>query len=87
MNRFTQLATLSVAFLIGSACGAAGRALVAQAAPHPGLWLEGSTAVDGIKVSKIRDTTGGDFNICYLATRESSDSSPPALSCVPERRP
>lgn len=64
-------------------------------APRPGLWHEASTEVDGVTVTKIRDTTGGDYNVCYLASRQESltpyglERAPAmlAITCVPEKRP
>lgn len=66
-----------------------------QLQPRPGLWHEVSTEVDGVTVTKIRDTTGGDYNVCYLATRQEAltpyglERAPAmlALTCVPEKRP
>jgi hypothetical protein len=66
-----------------------------QLQPRPGLWHEASTEVDGVTVTKIRDTTGGDHNVCYLASRQESltpyglERAPAmlALTCVPEKRP
>lgn len=64
-------------------------------APIPGVWTEISVVVDGVNVRKIRDTTGGDYNVCYIASRQTSLSpyglnTEPAMlsiSCVPEKRP
>lgn len=68
---------------------------LAHADPKPGLWQESVTQADGVTVRKIRDTTGGDFNVCYVASRVAlpggSLSAPMtvsvAISCVPERKP
>lgn len=64
----------------------------AHADPKPGLWQEGSTQSNGVTVQKIRDTTGGDHNVCYVASQvyksagESySDMGAVSISCVPER--
>jgi hypothetical protein len=67
------------------------------AAPRPGIWTEIAVVVDGVTVRKVRDTTGGDYNVCYIASRQSEqplspykiDTAPAALSiaCVPEKRP
>jgi hypothetical protein len=66
----------------------------AQADPKPGLWQEAVTQADGVTVRVIRDTTGGNFNVCYVASRVSNvaEQSYPvplsvAISCVPERKP
>lgn len=64
-------------------------------APRPGIWQEIATIVDGVTVRKIRDTTGGDYNVCYIASRQEEqspykmDTAPAMLSisCVPEKRP
>jgi hypothetical protein len=64
-------------------------------APRPGIWQEMSTIVDGVTIRKIRDTTGGDYNVCYVASRQEEispyklDTYPAMLSisCVPEKRP
>jgi hypothetical protein len=66
-------------------------------APRPGIWQEIVTTVDGVTVRKVRDTTGGDYNVCYIASRQAEtplspykiDTSPAALSiaCVPEKKP
>lgn len=63
--------------------------------PRPGLWQEISTTVDGVTVRKIRDTTGGDYNVCYIASRQvvpnpydlTAAPAMLAISCVPEKRP
>jgi hypothetical protein len=67
------------------------------AAPRPGIWQEIVTTVDGVTVRKVRDTTGGDYNVCYIVSRQAEtplspykiDTTPAALSiaCVPEKRP
>lgn len=66
----------------------------AHADPKPGLWQEAVTQADGVTVRVIRDTTGGNFNVCYVASRTGdrgmSGSPQPitvAISCVPERKP
>lgn len=66
-----------------------------RSVPRPGIWQEMSTVVDGVNVRKIRDTTGGDYNVCYIASRQEEqspyklDTAPAMLSisCVPEKRP
>lgn len=55
------------------------------------------TTVDGVTLRKVRDTTGGDYNVCYIASRQAEqplspykiDTTPAALAitCVPEKRP
>ncbi len=65
------------------------------AALRPGIWQELSTVVDGVTVRKIRDTTGNDYNVCYIASRQEEispyklDTYPAMLSisCVLEKRP
>lgn len=66
----------------------------AHADPKPGLWQEQSTTTDGVMVQKIRDTTGGDFNVCYVASHiennngEWSRYTPTvSISCVVEKKP
>lgn len=66
----------------------------AHADPRPGLWQEAVVIADGVTVRKIRDNTGGDSNICYVASRLDVGLSPSdprnaavAISCVPERKP
>jgi hypothetical protein len=66
-------------------------------APRPGIWQEIVTTVDGVTVRKVRDTTGGDYNVCYIASRQPEqplspykiDTASAALSitCLPEKRP
>lgn len=66
-------------------------------APRPGIWTEIAVVVDGVTVRKVRDTTGGDYNVCYIASRQPEqplspykiDTSPAALAitCVPEKKP
>lgn len=64
-------------------------------APRPGLWQEISTTVDGVNVRKVRDTTGGDYVVCYIASRQvvpnpydlTAAPAMLAISCVPEKRP
>lgn len=64
-----------------------------HADPKPGLWQEQVTIADGVTVRKLRDTTGGDFNVCYVASRAAGSTSPVpdsvavAIACVPEKRP
>lgn len=61
---------------------------LAHADPKPGLWQESMTQADGVTVRKIRDTTGGEFNVCYVASnRTSPESVAVAISCLPEKRP
>ncbi len=67
---------------------------VVRADPKPGLWQEASTEVDGVKVRVLRDTTSGNFNVCYVASwHERADINGPApaiavaISCVPEKKP
>jgi hypothetical protein len=61
--------------------------------PAPGLWQESVTQADGVTVRKIRDTTGGDLNVCYVASRVlhggTTDTPAIALSiaCLPEKKP
>lgn len=65
------------------------------ASPRPGIWQEIVTVVDGVTVRKVRDTSGGDHNVCYIASRQEEispyklDTYPAMLSisCVPEKRP
>lgn len=67
----------------------------ALAAPRPGIWQEIVTIVDGVTVRKVRDTSGGDHNVCYIASRQEEispyklDTYPAMLSisCVPEKKP
>lgn len=60
----------------------------AHAEPKPGLWQEQTTVADGVTIRKIRDTTGGDFNVCYVASVATSSLYPAtSISCIPERRP
>lgn len=65
---------------------------IARADPKPGLWQEAVTTADGVTVRKIRDTTGGDFNVCYVASARfsngySTSAGAVSLSCVPEHKP
>lgn len=67
---------------------------LAHADPKPGLWLEQSTGADGFVIRKVRDTTGGDYNVCYIAShidlaRGEIPIGTPAvsISCVAEKRP
>jgi hypothetical protein len=67
---------------------------VAHAGPIPGLWIEEDTQVDGVTLRKVRDTTNGDYNVCYLASRrpDVGSKSPPSaftvsISCVAEKHP
>ncbi len=67
------------------------RVSVAHAEPKPGLWQEQVTSADGVTVRKLRDTTGGDFSVCYVASRiEGAGATRPAIavsiSCLPEAR-
>jgi len=74
------------------------RVSVAHADPKPGLWQEQSTVADGVTIRKIRDTSGGDFNVCYIASRISVGIPGTvgagardlpiavAISCLPEKR-
>lgn len=66
----------------------------AHADPKPGLWQEAVTQADGVTVRVLRDTTQGNFNVCYLASRLEPGISPSdprnvavAISCLPERKP
>lgn len=61
----------------------------AHADPKPGIWQEQSTSADGVTIRKMRDTTNGEFNICYVASRASAAGLPVAvaISCLPEKRP
>jgi hypothetical protein len=53
------------------------------------------TVADGVTVRVVRDTTGGNFNVCYVASRTldktPASTSPAAIavsiSCVSERKP
>ncbi len=63
---------------------------VAHADPKPGLWLEDVTLADGVTIRKIRDTTGGDLNVCYVASNRTNNvpgSVAVAISCLPEKHP
>lgn len=66
----------------------------AHADPKPGIWQEAATQADGVTVRVIRDTTSGNFNVCYVASRVSprglngsAETMAVAISCVPEKRP
>jgi hypothetical protein len=78
----TALGAIVVAALSSAYCDRP-----AHADPKPGLWLEQSTVADGVNVRKIRDTTGGDFNVCYVASSTQWTNVAPAISCIPERKP
>jgi len=68
-----------------------------QLAPRPGIWQEIVTTVDGVTLRKVRDTTSGDYNVCYIASRQPEQPASPykidtapaalAITCVPEKRP
>jgi hypothetical protein len=68
-------------------------ALAPATDPAPGLWQESVTQADGVTVRKIRDTTGGDLNVCYVASRvmrslnSSADSVAVSIACIPEKKP
>jgi len=93
MDRVTKAAIVAVS------CGwwlflASLNAKPLRADPKPGLWQEAVTQADGVTVRVIRDTTGGNFNVCYVASRVSNVASQAypvplavAISCVPERKP
>jgi len=62
----------------------------ARADPKSGLWQEAVTQADGVTVRVFRDTTGGNFNVCYVASNRTNNipgSVAVAISCVPERKP
>lgn len=62
----------------------------AHADPKPGLWQEQSTTANNVRIQKIRDTTGSDHNVCYIASREGTqtvDSFAVSISCVAENKP
>lgn len=65
-----------------------------HADPKPGIWQEQVTTADGVTIRKLRDTTGGDFNVCYVASRYFPGENPAdprsaavSIACVPERKP
>jgi hypothetical protein len=85
---------VAAALLGGTLIAGVLRPLAARADPKPGLWQEAVTQADGVTVRVIRDTTQGNFNVCYVASEMSHTgdiSHPPsisvAISCVPERKP
>lgn len=71
-----------------------GHPRAAHADPKPGLWQESAIHADGVTIRKIRDTTGGESNVCYVASRLNVGINPTeprndsvSISCVPEKRP
>lgn len=66
---------------------------LAHADPKPGLWQESVTQADGVTIRKIRDTTGGEATVCYVASKifpstyGGPDHASVAISCIPEKKP
>lgn len=91
---FVPVGAMLALIATGVALGLTLRVHSAYADPKPGLWQEATvTQTDGVTVRVIRDTTGGHFNVCYVASKlfPSTYGGPShatvAISCVPERQP
>ena len=95
MKEIMKIFLVSVLLILSTGAGVIVTDHLAYADPKPGLWQEAVTQADGVTVRVVRDTTGGNFNVCYVASR-TLDKTPAstnpaaiavAISCVPERKP
>lgn len=91
MTRNMWQCVMAMVFVIALMLTMTFAARVSHADPKPGLWQESVTQADGVTIRKIRDTTGGERVVCYVASRSfpanygGPDHGVVAISCLPEK--